>query len=341
MKNKLRIVINFFVFLVLLFSLFELSSFSTAVFSKDSSPDEPVSCCPSPFPFLPELFKCPPCPSCPWPPCRPSPTPPPPTGGPTGVPTPSPTPTITPTLTPTLTPSPTITPTSPPEPTVTPTPEPTATSTPGPTATPTPEPTGTPTPEPTSTPTPQVAIGGVILGAVEVTPIPIKEYLIEGIRAGLIFGEVLGLEAVKELPPTGGETESIQSTPGMMQLSIPSLDLDLPVETAELVGSQWEVLDDAVSFGQGSALPGEDGISALFAHGSHDFFAKLGEVEKEAIIFIISQSKTYAYQVTEKEIVSMENTAVLQGEKEGIVLITCFQNNQNYGRIVVKAERIW
>lgn len=337
MKNKLRIVINFFVFLVLLFSLFELSSFFTPVQSATFPLTELVDCCPSPFPFLPELFQCPPCPSCPWPPCRPSPTPPP----PTTTPTPSPTLTPTPTPSPTPSPTPTITPSPTPEPTAIPTLSPTPTPTPGPTATTTPEPTGTPTPEPTSTPTPQVAIGGVILGAVEVTPIPIKEYLIEGIRAGLIFGEVLGLEAVKELPPTGGETESIQSTPGMMQLLIPSLLLDLPVETAELVGSQWEVLDDAVSFGKGSALPGEDGISALFAHGSRDFFAKLGEVEKEAIIFIISQGKTYAYQVTEKEIVSMENTTVLQGEKEGIVLITCFQNNQNYGRIVVKAERIW
>lgn len=110
---------------------------------------------------------------------------------------------------------------------------------------------------------------------------------------------------------------------------VPSLDIFLPIQTAQIQNGEWQLNNDQTAFfGQGSAYPGTKGVSVVFAHAKQGLFALLPKLKSGDDIVIISNQKMFLYTVTKKQIVSPQNTEILQKNNAyKLLLFTCYGKN--------------
>lgn len=154
------------------------------------------------------------------------------------------------------------------------------------------------------------------------------------------FGELLWLEQKGIVSPADWQ----------FSLIIPEIDLNARV-VAEVDASDEaayrEALKRGLAHAQGSSYPGKQGLLYIFGH-STDFvwnvsninalFYLLGKLEKGDEVDIVYQGRHYAYQVTEKEIVSAGDLARLkETEERQLVLSTCWPPGTTWQRLIVTA----
>ena len=110
-------------------------------------------------------------------------------------------------------------------------------------------------------------------------------------------------------------------------------------------------LSKGVAHAFGSALPNENGNVFLFAHSAGNFlqaskynavFYLLNKLEAEDQIFLYYQNHKYEYKVTQKSIVTpQESTSLLAGSgKNTLVLMTCWPPGTTYKRVLVYAQKV-
>jgi sortase A len=127
------------------------------------------------------------------------------------------------------------------------------------------------------------------------------------------------------------------STIGVIE--IPKIKVKLPI----LVGSDDKILDVGAGFLEGTALPGEEGNSAIAAHRSRTYgkmFNRLGELAEGDKIFITTDKGTFLYTVNKTFVVQPNDISVLNanGNRKILTLITCDPVINPTHRLIVQAE---
>jgi sortase A len=107
-----------------------------------------------------------------------------------------------------------------------------------------------------------------------------------------------------------------------------------------------KALESGVAHLMGSALPGKVGNSFIFGHSSYyawkpgdykEIFEGLNNVEVGDTIIISSNSSTYNYKVSEKQVVNSDDVAVADqnyNEKK-LTLMTCWPIGSDAKRLVI------
>ena len=138
--------------------------------------------------------------------------------------------------------------------------------------------------------------------------------------------------------------EQLVSPSGVMaRLSIPAIDLDLPIYH----GTDEETLLKGLGHLEGTSLPvgGDSTRSVITGHrglASARMFTDLDRVEKGDEFTLDSFGQTLSYRVTEIKVVKPEDTETLHqvAGKDLVTLITCTPLGINSHRILVTGERI-
>lgn len=108
------------------------------------------------------------------------------------------------------------------------------------------------------------------------------------------------------------------------RIIIPKLNIDLPVIEARVVNGYWELSETTASHGQGSAYPGESGNTVIFAHAREGLFLPLRDIQKDAIIYVLSATEWHRYKVVETKLVSPSQVEVIAPtSEERLTLFTC------------------
>lgn len=111
-----------------------------------------------------------------------------------------------------------------------------------------------------------------------------------------------------------------------------------------------EALKKGVAQAKGTARPGEEGTSFLFAHSSgnpwelthmNTIFLRLGELEKGDEIEIVRNGTVLKYKVTDKkEVDPTEVNYLLDTKKTQLILQTCTPIGTSLRRLLVFAEPV-
>lgn len=124
------------------------------------------------------------------------------------------------------------------------------------------------------------------------------------------------------------------------RLIIPSLDIYIEVERAELVNGYWEVFEHTAGWGEGSGVPGEPGNQVIFAHAREGMFESLKKAQQDMHVLVLTDESWYEYKITSISEVYPGNTEFIeQTENEILTLYTCsgFQDSK---RLIVVAEPV-
>lgn len=107
---------------------------------------------------------------------------------------------------------------------------------------------------------------------------------------------------------------------------IPKLNLFLPLQTAPVKNDEWVLNEQKTAFfGEGSALPGKTGTTAIFAHAKKGLFGKLPLLKKDDTIIVFSDTTGFQYKIKEKQLVEPNNLSFLNYNRNNqVALFTCF-----------------
>lgn len=122
---------------------------------------------------------------------------------------------------------------------------------------------------------------------------------------------------------------------------VPKLNLFLSLQTAPIKNGVWVLNEQKTAFfGQGSALPGKKGTTAIFAHAKKGLFSELPILKKGDSIMVFSDTKVFRYEIREKQLIEADNLSFLGRNKNNqVALFTCFGKNDEK-RIVFTADLI-
>ena len=111
-----------------------------------------------------------------------------------------------------------------------------------------------------------------------------------------------------------------------------------------------KALKSGIALGKGFALPGEKGVTYLFAHSSgmpweithyNTVFLRLGELEEGDEITIWHNSKEFHYRVTNKKVVRPTDVKAVTGEnKNELIIQTCTPIGTDWQRLLIYASPI-
>lgn len=106
-------------------------------------------------------------------------------------------------------------------------------------------------------------------------------------------------------------------------------------------------LKKGIALGKGFALPGEKGVTYLFAHSSglpweithyNTVFLRLGELQPGDTITIWYKTKQYDYKVVSKKVVDPQNVqAVTEEKKDELIIQTCTPIGTDWQRLLIYA----
>ena len=122
------------------------------------------------------------------------------------------------------------------------------------------------------------------------------------------------------------------------RISIPSIQLELPITAATISENQWLLYDDKVSWLSTSAVP-RTGNVILYGHNRVNLFGNLKKVEAGGEIKIWDGAKTHSYKVVEKRQVAPGDVDVVLSDKDQLTLYTC-DGSFDQKRLVVIAHPI-
>jgi len=124
-------------------------------------------------------------------------------------------------------------------------------------------------------------------------------------------------------------------TPNKLRIS--SIAVDAAVREANVERNDWGFFEDAVSFWNGSARPGEGGNVVLYAHRK-SLFGLLSQVKIGDSVIVGTQSGSFRYTISSFRVVSPEQLEVFAPtEEEQLTLLTC-TNPDDADRLVIIAH---
>ncbi len=118
---------------------------------------------------------------------------------------------------------------------------------------------------------------------------------------------------------------------------IPSVGINLPIGKAKIIDETWEVLNEAASYGETTALPGEKGNTVIFSHAINSLFGQLPNVKKGDFVYLVNDSYTFTYQIREISSIYPEDIGILSSTNEkALILYTC-EGTSDERRFTAKA----
>ena len=108
------------------------------------------------------------------------------------------------------------------------------------------------------------------------------------------------------------------------KLTIPGLDLELPVLVASISGVTWETSSRGVSYLDSSALPGEMGNTVIYGHNWPSILGKLEQITPGTVISLSMGDLVYNYQTTGSAEVDPSSTYITSSTvAKTLTLYTC------------------
>lgn len=115
---------------------------------------------------------------------------------------------------------------------------------------------------------------------------------------------------------------SVQKTP--TRIIVPTLKIDLPITRSRLINGYWEVSKNTASFGDGSAPPGTNGNTVIFAHAKEGMFLPLKNITYGKDVYILTSDTWFHYRVDEiREVNPTDVYVVKKTDDERLTLFTC------------------
>lgn len=156
-------------------------------------------------------------------------------------------------------------------------------------------------------------------------------------------GEILKLASASNLPPGAN-----------YQLFLPRVQIQTPIVSPKDPGtaSVLAAMEDGVALYPGSVLPGNVGRAVMLGHSSRaswyrgnyaTVFSLLPQMKAGDIIYIVGNGKKYTYRVSDKRVMSPNDTnALLKSAPNDseIALITCYPIGSASQRNIVLAKLI-
>ncbi|HET9946818.1 MAG TPA: sortase [Patescibacteria group bacterium] len=108
-------------------------------------------------------------------------------------------------------------------------------------------------------------------------------------------------------------------------ISIPNVDITLPVFETVIAQGVWQIADNGVSHLAESARPGENGTIIVYAHNTNDRFGPLLWVSTGQTITLTNKDKKqFHYTIKKIATVDPTDTKILSSQKgETLILYTC------------------
>lgn len=133
------------------------------------------------------------------------------------------------------------------------------------------------------------------------------------------------------------EQEIVFKQPNKIVIS--SLGVDLPVEISTINDGIWEVSDEAVSFLDRSAKPGEGGNIVLYGHNKRHILGTLPNIRVGDVIEVYDEDgKEYKYQVENTFIVTPDDVSVVQPTDHEVLTVYTCVGPFDSKRFIVKAK---
>lgn len=124
-----------------------------------------------------------------------------------------------------------------------------------------------------------------------------------------------------------------------IQITIPSLKVDIPVEPAEIKSGVWEISYKNATFLNSSSRPGGGGNVVIYGHNKKAIFGSLPFISIGEKIFIKTNDNTiYTYKVISKETVMPDRVDLIYPTDEEILTLFTCTGPFDSQRVVVKAK---
>lgn len=182
----------------------------------------------------------------------------------------------------------------------------------------------------------------------EVTPSEFSKILANGRKIKTqpdLFNEVLGGKREEILYPQDPSFSVIIPKIGANEKITPNVDPDNEQE-------YLEVLSHSIAHAKGTAFPGIDGTTYLFAHSTDNFwdvgrynavFYLLNKMENGDDVVLFFGGKRYNYKVYDTKIVDSSDTHFIDGalgQGERVILQTCWPPGTAWKRLLIFAKPI-
>lgn len=108
-------------------------------------------------------------------------------------------------------------------------------------------------------------------------------------------------------------------------IQIPSVKINLPIETSEIQGTNWTTTDLGVSYLESTPLPGEAGNAILYGHNLPNLLGPLHKVRVgDKIIVSYPGDRTVEFTVSYITVVSPDQVKILENSKDSrLTIYTC------------------
>lgn len=129
----------------------------------------------------------------------------------------------------------------------------------------------------------------------------------------------------KEVDPTLASklTQSIPKnyTPPSL-ISIPQINLNLPIAAGTIVDNEWTLYEDKVSWLTTSQTPGNGNV-ILFAHNKDHLFGPLRKVQVGQEIIVGQGDRRLSYVISQKRQVTPKDVDAVLSDRDQLTLYTC------------------
>jgi len=117
----------------------------------------------------------------------------------------------------------------------------------------------------------------------------------------------------------------VNSYPIPTRITIPSVNIDLPLFETQINHGAWQIASDGISHLTISARPGEKGSIILYGHNTNERFGPIRWMSiGQKITLTTIDGKNHDYIVTSTQDVSPDKVSILTSQKnETLILYTC------------------
>lgn len=119
--------------------------------------------------------------------------------------------------------------------------------------------------------------------------------------------------------------ERTSNEPRPINITIPAVNIDLPIIDTALSGNTWQIADNGVSHLAISGRPGESTTDILYAHNTNDRFGPIRWLSVgQTLQLTTADKKVHSYTIVQTLQVDPTATKILVDQKgETLILYTC------------------
>jgi len=138
------------------------------------------------------------------------------------------------------------------------------------------------------------------------------------------------------------EAQSVQQGELPIQITIPSIKIDIPIDSGTINNGVWQISYKNATFLANSARPGAGGNTVIYGHNKKAIFGSLPYLSiGQKVIVKTQDGKLYTYEVYKKDFVRPDRVDLVSPTNyEELTLFTCWGLFDSQ-RVVVKAKPMY